>query len=58
MDCRSRPLRLQIARPMAQFIHHDLRLLDPAFSSPLLDVLTDLEHLRPEAMQAAAEVLH
>ena len=31
---------------MAQFVHHDLRLLDPAFSSPLLDVLTDLEHLR------------
>ncbi|MGH8076931.1 MAG: Fic family protein, partial [Lysobacter sp.] len=31
---------------MAQFIHHDLRLLNPAFSSPLLDVLTDLEHLR------------
>lgn len=31
---------------MAKFVHHDLRLLDPAFSSPLLDVLTDLEHLR------------
>ncbi len=31
---------------MAQFVHHHLRLLDPAFSSPLLDVLTDLEHLR------------
>lgn len=31
---------------MAHFVHHDLRLLDPAFSSPLLDVLTDLEHLR------------
>lgn len=31
---------------MAQFVHHDLRLLNPAFTSPLLDVLTDLEHLR------------
>ncbi|GAA0723140.1 Fic family protein [Dokdonella soli] len=31
---------------MAHFTHHDLRLLNPAFSSPLLDVLTDLEHLR------------
>ena len=31
---------------MARFVHHHLRLLDPAFSSPLLDVLTDLEHLR------------
>jgi Fic family protein len=29
-----------------QFIHHDLRLLNPAFSSPLLDVLTELEYLR------------
>ncbi len=32
--------------PMAEFTHHDLRLLNPTFSSPLLDVLTDLEHLR------------
>lgn len=31
---------------MAQFVHHDLRLLNPNFESPLLDVLTDLEHLR------------
>ncbi len=31
---------------MAQFIHHDLGLLNPRFDSPLLDVLTDLEHLR------------
>lgn len=31
---------------MAQFVHHDLRLLNPSFASPLLDVLTDLEHLR------------
>lgn len=31
---------------MAKFVHHDLRLLAPTFSSPLLDVLTDLEHLR------------
>jgi Fic family protein len=31
---------------MAEFVHHELRLLNPAFSSPLLDVLTELEHLR------------
>jgi len=28
------------------FVHHELRLLNPAFSSPLLDVLTELEYLR------------
>lgn len=26
--------------------HHDLCLLNPAFDSPLVDVVTDLEHLR------------
>lgn len=31
---------------MVQFVHHPLRLLNPSFASPLLDVLTDLEHLR------------
>ena len=31
---------------MVQFVHHPLRLLNPSFDSPLLDVLTDLEHLR------------
>ncbi|WP_374566169.1 Fic family protein [Ideonella sp.] len=36
---------------MAQFVHHDLRLLNPSFDSPLLDVLTDLEHLRRLQMQ-------
>lgn len=36
---------------MARFAHHDLRLLNPAFSSPLLDVLTDLEYLRRLQMQ-------
>lgn len=30
----------------SRFVHHDLRLLNPSFTSPLLDVLTDLEHLR------------
>lgn len=29
-----------------QFVHHDLRLLNPSFDSPLVDVLTELEHLR------------
>lgn len=36
---------------MAQFVHHDLRLLNPRFDSPLLDVLTDLEHLRRLQLQ-------
>ena len=31
---------------MPQFLHHDLHLLNPRFDSPLLDVLTDLEHMR------------
>ena len=31
---------------MVQFVYHDLRLLNPRFDAPLLDVLTDLEHLR------------
>ncbi len=38
---------------MARFVHHDLRLLNPAFSSPLLDVLTDLEHLRRLQMRGS-----
>lgn len=32
--------------PMPSFQHHDLALLNPAFDSPLVDVLTELEHLR------------
>lgn len=36
---------------MAKFVHHDLRLLNPSFSSPLLDVITDLEHLRRRRMR-------
>lgn len=31
---------------MPAFDHHDLRLLNPAFDSPLVDVVTELEHLR------------
>lgn len=31
---------------MAQFKHHDLTLINPAFDSQLVDVLTELEHLR------------
>jgi len=31
---------------MPTFNHHDLTLLNPAFDSPLVDVLTELEHLR------------
>lgn len=31
---------------MPAFNHHNLALLNPAFDSPLVDVLTELEHLR------------
>ena len=31
---------------MPAFHHHDLDLLNPAFHSPLVDVVTELEHLR------------
>lgn len=31
---------------MPLFTHHDLRLLNPSFDSQLVDVLTELEHLR------------
>ncbi|WJD63385.1 Fic family protein [Pseudomonas kurunegalensis] len=31
---------------MATFSHHDLRLLNPSFDSPLVDVLSELEFLR------------
>lgn len=31
---------------MPTFIHHNLVLLNPSFDSPLVDVLTELEHLR------------
>jgi Fic family protein len=31
---------------MAAFTHFDLALLKPAFDTPLLDVLIDLDHLR------------
>jgi Fic family protein len=35
-----------------EFVHFDLRLINPAFTSPLVDVLTDLEHLRKLNLQA------
>lgn len=31
---------------MSKFLHHDLRLLNPSFDTPLLDVITELEYLR------------
>ena len=52
---------------MAHFLDHELRLLDPRFTSPLLDVLTDLEHLRrlvihadtpPPVFKELKEVFH
>jgi len=36
------------------FKHHDLRLLNPSFDSPLVDVLTELEHLRRLELQGDA----
>lgn len=36
---------------MPVFVHHDLSLLNPAFDSPLVDVLTELEHLRRLQLQ-------
>ena len=36
---------------MPTFQHHDLTLLNPAFDSPLVDVLTELEHLRRLQLQ-------
>lgn len=36
---------------MPAFRHHDLALLNPAFDSPLVDVLTELEHLRRLQLQ-------
>lgn len=41
---------------MPGFVHHDLRLLNPAFSSPLLDVLTDLEYLRRLQMEGTTPI--
>lgn len=31
---------------MPTFTHYDLALLNPSFDSPLVDVITELEHLR------------
>jgi len=36
---------------MPLFNHHDLILLNPSFDSPLVDVLTELEHLRRLQLQ-------
>jgi|SRR5580658_2905696 Fic family protein len=37
---------------MPTFVHHDLRLVNPSFASPLVDVVTDLEHLRRAQLKA------
>jgi hypothetical protein len=36
---------------MPVFNHHNLTLLNPSFDSPLVDVLTELEHLRRLQLQ-------
>ena len=38
---------------MPAFRHHDLTLLNPAFDSPLVDVVTELEHLRRLQLQGS-----
>ncbi len=46
-------MELQIIQTMPSFRHHDLALLNPAFDSPLVDVLTELEHLRRLQLQGS-----
>lgn len=41
---------------MPQFIHHDLKLLNPSFDSPLLDVITELEFLRRLEMSGTTPI--
>lgn len=41
---------------MSAFCHYDLALLNPAFDSPLVDVLTELEHLRRLRLQGTTPV--
>ena len=36
---------------MPTFAHHDLRLLSPAYESPLIDVLQDLDYLRRQHLR-------
>ena len=33
----------------AKFEHHDLRLVEPSFGSPLTDLIIELEHLREKS---------
>lgn len=42
----SHSLDLKCMSSTLRFVHHDLELLNPSFDSPLVDVLTELEHLR------------
>ena len=41
---------------MPTFSHYDLNVLNPAFDSPLVDVLTELEHLRRLQLQGTTPV--
>jgi len=41
---------------MPVFSHYDLSLLNPSFDSPLVDVLTELEHLRRLQLQGTTPV--
>ncbi|MBV1787510.1 Fic family protein [Marinobacterium sp. D7] len=42
---------------MPKFTHYDLSLLNPSFDSPLVDVLTELEHLRRLQLQGTTPPL-
>jgi hypothetical protein len=37
---------------MPEFLHYDLALLNPSFDSRLVDVLSELEHLRRLRLEA------
>ena len=41
---------------MPKFVHHDLKLLNPSFDSPLLDVITELEFLRRLEMSGTTPI--
>lgn len=42
---------------MPAFHHHDLCLLNPAFDSPLVDVVTELEHLRRLQLDGSTDLV-
>jgi len=39
-----------VREPESQFKHYDLELIEPAFTSPLIDLIIDLNHLRKKQL--------